>query len=209
MIRSADPYQHLPATDHTKNTMNDTIVIFESKYGSTEKYAKWIADDLSCPLMERKSCSSADITSHDTIIYGGGLYAGGVSGIKLLTKNCDLLSGKNVIIFTCGLADPDDPENVSHIRKALSNILPPKLMEHAHLFHFRGGIDYSRLSFVHRAMMSMLRKSLLKKDENDLRQEDRYLLETYGKQVDFTDRKSILPLIEFARELNERQNYCK
>lgn len=204
MIRSADPYQHLSATGHTKNTMNDTIVIFESKYGSTEKYARWIAEELSCSVMERKSCNPADMTGYNTIIYGGGLYAGGVSGIKLLTKNCDLLSEKNVVIFTCGLADPEDPENVNHIRKALSNILPDELRERAHLFHFRGGIDYSRLSFIHRAMMSMLRKALLKKNEQDLRQEDRYLLETYGKRVDFTDRNAIFPLVELVREINDR-----
>lgn len=184
--------------------MNDIIVIFESKYGSTEKYAKWIAEELSCTLMERKNCSPADIACCDTIIYGGGLYAGGVSGIKLLTKNCGLLSEKNVIIFTCGLADPEDPENVSHIRKALSTTLPVELREHVHLFHFRGGIDYSRLSFVHRAMMSMLRKALLKKDAKDLRQEDMYLLDTYGKHMDFTDRKAVLPLVEFMREFNGR-----
>ena len=27
-----------------------------------------------------------DFTNYDVVIYGGGLYAGGVSGIKLLTK---------------------------------------------------------------------------------------------------------------------------
>ncbi len=189
--------------------MNNTIMIFESKYGSTEKYAKWIAEELSCPLMEVKSCKPADIEGFNTIIYGGGLYAGGVSGIKLLIKNCELLADKNVIIFTCGLADPDDPENVSHIRKALSNVLPVGLRQRVHLFHFRGGIDYSRLSIVHRAMMSMLRKALLKKDEKDLRQEDRYLLDTYGKRVDFTDRRAILPLVELVRELSDRYNYDK
>ena len=209
MIRSAYSYQHPSVADHTKNTMNDTIILFESKYGSTEKYAKWIAEELYCPLMEVKSCKPADMKGFNTIIYGGGLYAGGVSGIKLLTKNCELLAEKNVIIFTCGLADPDDPENVSHIRKALSNVLPVGLRERVHLFHFRGGIDYSRLSIVHRAMMSMLRKALLKKDEKDLRQEDRYLLDTYGKRVDFTDRRAILPLVELVRELNDRYNYDK
>jgi len=31
------------------------------------------------------------------------------------------------------------------------------------VFHLRGGIDYSELSFIHKRMMSMLRKTLTKR----------------------------------------------
>ena len=46
--------------------------------------------------------------------------------------------------------------------------------------------------------MAMLRKMLLKKNESDLNSEDKQLLETYGKAVDFTDRESIQPLVDFV-----------
>ena len=72
------------------------------------------------------------------------------------------------------------------------------MMEHIHLFHLRGGIDYTRLSLVHKSMMAMLRKMLLKKEKQKLREEDRQLLETYGKCIDFTDRESIQSLLEIA-----------
>lgn len=60
--------------------MNKTAVVFKSKYGSTKKYAQWIAEELSCDIFERKNVKSDDLEAYDTVIYGGGLYAGGVKG---------------------------------------------------------------------------------------------------------------------------------
>lgn len=176
--------------------MSKTAVIYESKYGSTRRYAEWIAESLSCPVYERKQFYPQDFLHYETIIYGGGLYAGGVSGIQFITKNWNKLSEKNVVLFTCGLADPEDPENISHIRSSLSKLLSEEMLSCIRLFHLRGGIDYSRLSILHRSMMAMLRRMLLKKDADTLNEESRELLRTYGKRVDFTDRKSIQPLLD-------------
>ena len=183
--------------------MTRTIVIFDSKYGFTEQYARWISAALGCPAVRRKDFDSADFSSCETIIYGGGLYAGGVSGIRLLTEHWNQLSGRNVVLFTCGLADPADPDNAAHIRTSLSKALSAEMMEKIHLFHLRGGIDYARLNLKHKAMMAMLRRWLLRKDPGSLRIEDRQLLETYGKQIDFTSQSAIEPLIRLCISLQE------
>ena len=52
--------------------MSDTVVVFQSKYGTTEKYARWIAEALRCDLLERKNTKAEDLKAYDTIIYGGG-----------------------------------------------------------------------------------------------------------------------------------------
>ena len=72
------------------------------------------------------------------------------------------------------------------------------MMNQIQLFHLRGGIDYKRLSFVHKSMMAMLRKMLLNKDEASLSDEDIQVLDTYGKHLDFSSRDSIQPLVEEA-----------
>lgn len=181
--------------------MKRTVVIYESKYGSTRRYAEWIAEALSCSFFEKDIFKPEDFSNYDVIIYGGGLYAGGVSGIKLLTKNWELLRDRHVILFTCGLADPADPENTTHIRESLSKALSPEMLEHIHLFHLRGGIDYSKLSFIHKSMMAMLRKSLQKKDKDSLREEDKQLLDTYGGSVDFSDKETIQPIVQYVLSL--------
>ena len=164
--------------------MNRIVVIYESKYGYTRRYAEWLGEALSCPVFERKAFRPRNLSRYETVIYGGGIYAGGISGIQFL--------------FTCGLADPDNPDNISNIQSSVEKAFSGKIPEQIRLFHLRGGIDYSRLTFVHRSMMSMLRKMLLKKANSERSREDRQILETYGQCLDFTDRESIRPLVEYA-----------
>lgn len=183
--------------------MNHTVVIYESKYGSTKTYAQWIAEELACPIFERKEFNPKDFEKYEVIIYGGGLYAGGISGIKLMKENWNHLSNKKIILFTCGIADPANPENISSIRTSLQKTLSPEMMARIRLFHLRGRIDYSELNFIHKAMMAMLRRMLLKKDTASLTKEDRQLLAAYGKRTDFINRDTIIPLVKYAASLSD------
>ena len=62
------------------------IVTYSSKYGMTEKYAKWISHDLSCVMKDIKTVNANIIGNYDVIIHGGGLYAGGLSGLNRLKQ---------------------------------------------------------------------------------------------------------------------------
>lgn len=53
--------------------MKKVVVIYGSKYGTTEKYAKWISEELNCDLFSYKSIKKDNLLNYDTIIYGGGL----------------------------------------------------------------------------------------------------------------------------------------
>lgn len=180
--------------------MGKAAVIYKSKYGATEKYATWIANELNCDIFKRDNIKLDDLAEYDTIIYGGGLYAGGVNGLDIITKNFDELSNKKIVLFTCGLADTTDKQNTDSIKKSLEKVLNPQMLEKIKVFHLRGSIDYSKLSIMHKMMMSMLHKMLLKKDYNSLRNEDKEMLETYGKVVNFTNKSAILPIIEYVKE---------
>ena len=152
--------------------MRKTVVIYQSRYGFTEKYAKWIAEALSCTAIERKAVKMEELSSCDTIIYGGGLYAGGISGINLITKNFDRIADKNIVLFTCGLADTSNTVNTDHIKETLKKLFTPDMEKRIKIFHLRGGIDYSKLSFIHKTKMSMLHKMLTKKAPETLSDED-------------------------------------
>ena len=176
-----------------------TVVIYKSHYGSTETYAKWLAEDLGADLRQADRVKPADLQKYQTIVYGGGLYAGGVNGIALLTKNFELIKDKALYLFTVGAADVTDPENLKNIRGALEQKLPPVMRERLHIYHLRGGMRYSKMSLMHRTMMNMMVKMLRKKPENELRAEDKIMLETYGQDVDFTDQAAIAPLVADIR----------
>jgi len=176
-----------------------TAVIYKSHYGATETYAKWLAEDLGADLLQSDRVKPADLQQYQIIVYGGGLYAGGINGIALLTKNFELIKDKALYLFTVGAADVTDPENLKNIRSALEQKLPPAMREKLHIYHLRGGMRYSNMSFVHRTMMNMMVKMLRKKPESELRAEDKMMLETYGQDIDFTDRAAIVPLVTDIR----------
>ena len=142
------------------------------------------------------------VLPYDVIIHGGGLYAGGLCGINTIVKHFDVISDKQIILFSCGLADPEDPENVAHIESGLEKVLTPEMREKIRQFHLRGGIDYSRLGLTRKAMMAMLRRVMLKKGYGNLRSEDQMMLDTYGGTVDFTNRESLAPLLSYVRSLS-------
>ena len=68
------------------------------------------------------------------------------------------------------------------------------------VFHFRGGIDYSRLGMVHKFLMAILYKTVSKKDKDTLTAEEKQLMDTYGKTIDFTDKTAIQPLVDCVRK---------
>lgn len=74
---------------------------------------------------------------------------------------------------------------------------PKEIIDNIKFFHFRGGIDYKKLSLVHKAMMAMLKKVVSKKPEDKLTDDDKGLLATYRDKVDFTDRGTIVPLVNY------------
>ena len=178
--------------------MDKIAVVYKSKYGSTKKYAQWIADDAKAVLYE---CSQVDINKlmeYDTIIYGGGLYASGIAGVSIITKNYNLIKDKSIIVFTVGLADPENKEIFTNVIE--KNFPSEEMRKSIKFFHLRGGIDYKRLGIIHKSMMAMLKIMLSKKDASELSNEDKELLATYGGKVDFTDRTTIKPLITFLIE---------
>ena len=179
--------------------MGKTVVVYDSKYGWTQRYARWIAQELGCEMFTRKQVNIQLIGEGDLLIYGGGLYAGGLSGLSFVKRYLRRYPQRRVVLFTCGLADPALAVNEKNIRTSLAKALPPSMQKQIRLFHFQGGIDYTRLSFVHRAMMEMMRRVLQKKDVSQRTEEDQAVLDTYGTRLDLTDQSSIQPLIQYVR----------
>ena len=173
------------------------VILYGSKYGTTKAYAKELSVQSGIPFMSYDEVE--DINAYDTIVYLGGLYAGGVLGMKKTFLDLSGCEGKRIIIATVGLADPMDLENVRNIRNHMKKQLSDEIYQKADIFHLRGGIDYAKLSFKHKTMMAMLyqkAKSLPAEKKNS---EVKAMIDSYNKQVSFLDfdrLKDILELME-------------
>ncbi|MBR2676146.1 MAG: hypothetical protein IKE28_04470 [Solobacterium sp.] len=170
------------------------IIVYGSCYGATRRYAEALSEKTGIPAVSYENVE--DINSYKTIIYMGGLYAGGVQGMKQTLKHLSDLPHKNVMIVTVGLADPTDPENIETIRSKMKSQLSKELFEQAQIFHLRGGIDYAQLSFLHKTMMSMVYRKAVNLPEEQKNAEVQAMIETYNKQVDFTNFNSLEPILQ-------------
>ena len=173
--------------------MNE-IIIYGSYYGTTKKYAEELSVKTGIKACSYKDIK--DINAYKTIIYLGGLYAGGVEGMKKTLKDLTDISNKKIIIATVGLADPNDKGNIDQIKSKMRSQISPDIYEKAEIFHLRGGIDYSKLSFLHKTMMNMVYKKALSVPEEEKTAEIRAMIETYNKQVDFVDYDSLAPIVQ-------------
>lgn len=177
--------------------MSNTVVVYKSRYGSTKKYAQWISEEIKADLFDKSKIDISKLKEYDTIIYGGGLYASGISGVSIIINNYEKLKDKRLVVFTVGLGSTDREEVfIPIIEKNFSK----EMLEKIKFFHLRGGIDYKKLGLVHRSMMAMLKLVICRKDPNELSDEDKEFLDTYGRQVDFADKKTIVPLLLFLKD---------
>ena len=173
-----------------------TIVIYKTKYGSTKQYAEWIAEELGCSAVDAKNVKADDLLSYDTIVYGGGLYAEVLNGVHLITRNIEKLKDKKIIIYTTGITPSDvrayyDGEV---IEKNFKNGVP----ENIKIFNFLGRMMQSELTPVHRAALVSLKKIMsAKKNPSDM---VKLLIELCDMDGDFSDRKYIKELVEYAKE---------
>lgn len=165
--------------------MEKSIIIYGTNYGTSQRYAEELANRTGIPAV---SYEQAEIPGDcKYIIYFGGLYAGGVKGLKETLPAIVRTTYKKFVIVTVGLADVNDEGNIQNIRTALSKQLPPDVYEKAHIYHLRGDIDYNRLNFMHKTMMKMLYAKAKKIPAEEQNAEVKAMIETYGKQVDFVD----------------------
>ena len=161
------------------------IILYGSHYGTTKQYAEELSRRTNIEVSSFKTIK--DINQYDTIIYLGGLYAGGVLGMAKTLKNLNDVSHKKIILVTVGLADPTDEVNKNNIRNNIKRQLKKEVFEKAKIFHLRGGIDYSKLNFGHKTMLRLLYDSIKNLPEEKQTAEDKAMIETYNKKVNFID----------------------
>ena len=174
-----------------------TIILYGSQYGTTKRYAEKLAELTGLPAVSYEK--APDLAGCEQIVYLGGLYAGGVVGLKAVLPQLEQAPAQKLVVVTVGVADPAEPENVAHIRASLQKQLPGALYQKAQFAHLRGGIDYSRLNFKHRAMMWAMVQMLKKRPPEQQSAEDREIIRTYNQKVDFTDLASVGQVLELLQ----------
>lgn len=170
--------------------MTDGIVFYRSKYGSAEKYARWLAEATGFPCQDVKGAKAGQLAGAGTVALCGGVYASGIAGLGFLKKNAQALAGKKVLVLAVG-ASPYDEKALAQLRDHnFKNGL-----QSAALFYARGAWDESAMGFGDRMLCKMLQKAVGKQDPATLEPWAQALLAAVGQKCDWTDRKYLAPLL--------------
>ena len=78
------------------------LVAYKSKTEFTKRYAEIIAKETDGSLMDFKEVTVEKMSEFDVVVYGGGIYAGMVNGLKKAKEMFGMSSAKYFIAFATG-----------------------------------------------------------------------------------------------------------
>ena len=172
--------------------MKKGIIIYQSKYGATQKYAKWLREMTGYDCVRTKEASLELAAQYKTIVLCGGIYASGIAGLSFMKKNFSRLRDKRIAILCVG-ASPYDEKSFQELRRHnLKNGL-----ESIPLFYGRGAWDMDKMTLIDRTMCKMLQKSIAKKDPSSYEPWMAGLMSAVGQKGDWSDKKYLDLLLEY------------
>lgn len=175
--------------------MEKGIIVYQSKYGATKKYAEWLQAMTDYHCVETSKAAVNEVAQYETIIFCGGIYASGIAGLSFLKKNIDKLKNKKIAILCVG-ASPYDEGAFTAIKE---HNLTDNLRD-IPLFYGRGAWNESKMKFMDRTLCKMLQKSVAKKDPNTYEPWMKALMCAVGQDCDWTDKKYLIPLMDFLKK---------
>lgn len=171
--------------------MKSALIIYKSKTGFTKKYVDWILEDVTCSVTTLKKVKQEEVDRHDIIIYGVGVHAGLLSGLKKIKKLVNF-NDKKIIIFATGAAPSAD----EIVKPIIDNNLADCISK-VDFFYFESGINYENMGFFSRGIMKTFSKMLnAKKDKTDSEKEMSAMIMT---SYDNSKKEYIEPLTELLR----------
>lgn len=194
--------------------MNRIAVIYYSKYGTTRQYARWICDAVGGDLFDARKTKLKDLSDYDIVVYGGGIYSGGIKGIELITKNWYKgLSEKKVICFGVGIMIDKEENREQCIAinferrfvtdakedegKETGTFKASELFKEKRLpiecYFLPGAYDPKKIKGIDKGIMAITRKMIGDDPAG------RYILEYTGKGCDLVDKDAIGEIVEAVK----------
>ena len=128
------------------------VVIYKSKYGATEQYARWIGSALMLPVIEAGEIVNSELPKYDFVILGSSVYIGKLFIKKWLKKNLPTLLNKKVFLFVVSGTSPDQKAKLDGY---LAGSLPREAINRTDIHFLPGRLEIKKLSWFDRFMVKM------------------------------------------------------
>ena len=175
--------------------MEKGIIIYQSKYGATKKYANWLRNMTNFHCIETSNAKVNEVSQYEIIILCGGIYASKIAGLNFLKKNIGNLKNKKLVILCVGASSYEE----SMLAEIKEHNLTGDLRD-IPLFYARGASNESKMSFVDKTLCKMLQKSIAKKDPSTYEPWMEALMCAVWQNCDWTDKKYLISLVDYLKK---------
>ncbi|MEG0672276.1 flavodoxin domain-containing protein [Clostridium sp.] len=134
-----------------------SLVLYGSKYGTTEECAKKLKDHLhgEVDLINVEENKDIKLANYNKVIIGGSIYAGMINkGIKkFIEDNKSELIGKDLGLFMCCMSDGEK------VKEQFEQNIPKEILDAAKVKENLGGaFKFSKMNFFEKKIIKMISK---------------------------------------------------
>ena len=173
-----------------------TAVVYCSQTGFTEKYARWLAEDLgteAVPYAERERARAGEA---DAVVFLSWFHAGGLKHAAWLRDLMDANPGKRYAVVGVGAYPmPSDTWPQSETDAAFERAFPHERYPQVRCFYCQGGFDFNRLNPLDKVAMRLFFRMQAKEAETDPRAA--FALAAMKEGFDGTNRSYVEPVTAY------------
>lgn len=167
--------------------MENTVVLYESKYGYTKQYAEWIASECNASLYSLNECNDLILYEADLVVFGGGVYGSMINGLNKFRSKMKRHSDLKVIYFAAGIR----PMTKRTIKLLQQNNFEDSTTD---LMYFQSGLNQENLSKTDKIMLKIY--STMMKRTHDSHKEDAEVLNLMKSNSEYISCEQVLPIVE-------------
>lgn len=178
--------------------MTTVLITYASQYGHTEQYARWVSEQLGngylCELLPIDQLTEADIKNADAVVAGLSDYGGFLTGANTVKKYADALTQQPLALFTVSFSGIEGSTQEKLDAMLAKNVKETLVSHSVALCHVRGGLDHTRLSLKHKAVLAGIRSAIAALPHKSLANQQ--MLDSFSaKTVDYSSPEQIEPLV--------------
>ncbi|MEG0614964.1 MAG: flavodoxin domain-containing protein [Oscillospiraceae bacterium] len=174
--------------------MSKIAIIYKSKQGHSEQYAKWLKEAVEADLFEVSKVKAENLLAYDLIVLGSGVYLGKIEIAGFIKANFNILKYKKVIIFAVG-AYSIKAEN---LRSLEEKNFSDDMQKEIKIFQLRAGIDRKKISLNDKFTISCEKKKIEKK--TDRTNDEIMMLGIFDGLTDFTKKENLNEMVDYINK---------
>jgi menaquinone-dependent protoporphyrinogen oxidase len=166
------------------------IIVYESRSGSAERYARWISEETGFEAVPRKK--ARNLSGNDVVVIGSCVRMGKPAIAGWVKKNWNALKRAPCVFYTTSGAECTDPALV----KGFESAFAADMRAGMRYFPLNGKFFFKDLSWLDAKLMRMAIKMTEKSNPEEAR--------AMAREFDLVKRENIKPIVEHVRALGVR-----